>query len=539
MSMATPFLRVLSRLSVGRKLMLIYLLDLSAVIFVSSILINEKFIAIDFARKEIAGNAYIAEMRGGLVAAALMSGQAPAIDPGLAERPAQLAAAEAAHGAGMGSAEASTALAVAYSRLAQAVPEERQAALTALLMRGRELITRVGNQSNLILDPDLDSYYTMSLIVLRYPELLEVIDGIGVKLAAQVQAGTAAADARTQYLILEGKLDASRQAIDSDHGEAIGAGSAALKTQLQPAQRQLQAALEAFRSSARALIEQGATPQALQAAQTAQGDVVRALHGAWDAAGSAMTGLLEVRVTGLYQRMWLHLGTALALLLAILGIVYVVARQIAPPLSLSLIHIYRIDLDVVGGKFNRHGLRQLHHSAFGGAVRGCPGCSKDRVHAGQVDDLAALANNHGPRGNLREQERGGEMRCERCIPRFQGFVQNATTRQDDSCVVDQDVYRTQFQFNPGHGWRQRIAGRDVELECDGTGAACLQLSQNGTVLLFVPCKDRDRCARARQADGDRSADAPVSASDYRDLPGEIEERCDCVHVRLRFRRALD
>jgi diguanylate cyclase (GGDEF)-like protein len=190
----------------------------------------------------------------------------------------------------------------------------------------------VGNQSNLILDPDLDSYYTMSLIVLRYPELLEVIDGVGVLLAAQAQAGIAAADARTQYLILEGKLDASRQSIDSDHSEAIAAGDAALKRRLQPVHHRLQSALEAFRSRGRALIEHGATPEALLAVQTAQVEALRTLHEAWNAAGGAMARLLEVRVAGLYQRMWLHLGTALALLLSILGIVYIVARQIAPPL---------------------------------------------------------------------------------------------------------------------------------------------------------------------------------------------------------------
>ena len=43
----------LGRLSVGRKLMLIYLLDLTAVIYVSSILIHEKYLAIDFTRKEV------------------------------------------------------------------------------------------------------------------------------------------------------------------------------------------------------------------------------------------------------------------------------------------------------------------------------------------------------------------------------------------------------------------------------------------------------------------------------------------------------
>ena len=44
-----------------------------------------------------------------------------------------------------------------------------------LLREGRELLTTVGNQSNLILDPDLDSYYVMSLVVLRFPELLQAV----------------------------------------------------------------------------------------------------------------------------------------------------------------------------------------------------------------------------------------------------------------------------------------------------------------------------------------------------------------------------
>lgn len=49
------FARLIGGLSVGRKLSLIYLLDLTAVIFVSGILINEKYIAIDFTQKEING----------------------------------------------------------------------------------------------------------------------------------------------------------------------------------------------------------------------------------------------------------------------------------------------------------------------------------------------------------------------------------------------------------------------------------------------------------------------------------------------------
>ena len=59
--------RFIGKLTVGRKLALIYLLDLSAVIFISGILINEKYIAIDFSRKEMAGNQYIAVIRDALL----------------------------------------------------------------------------------------------------------------------------------------------------------------------------------------------------------------------------------------------------------------------------------------------------------------------------------------------------------------------------------------------------------------------------------------------------------------------------------------
>jgi hypothetical protein len=66
--MGRLFSRLLAKLVVSRKLMLIYLLDLSAVIYVSGIPINEKYIAIDFARKEVQGNAYIGGVRDSPVA---------------------------------------------------------------------------------------------------------------------------------------------------------------------------------------------------------------------------------------------------------------------------------------------------------------------------------------------------------------------------------------------------------------------------------------------------------------------------------------
>ncbi|MFY9514632.1 MAG: diguanylate cyclase, partial [Rubrivivax sp.] len=318
-------LRLLGRLSVSRKLMLIYLLDLSAVIYVSSILINEKFIAIDFARKEVQGNAYIAQVRDGLVDLAR----------GHSIGDSALLAAERDLGDGLRSAETSEAWRVALHKVAEASGRADQAALTTTaLTRGRELLTRVGNQSNLILDPDLDSYYTMSLLLLRYPELLELVHAMGVRIEQlAAHGGRADAGERTQYLIVEGRLDATALGVQQDHSEAFAAGRPELEQRLRPRLLSLQQSVEAFRTASRRLVDDGMTTGALQTARAAQQALLSDLQRSWAEAGQALDGLLVARIHTLFQRMWLHLGTALLLLAAILGMVTVVARAIAKPLS--------------------------------------------------------------------------------------------------------------------------------------------------------------------------------------------------------------
>jgi len=322
--------RLLGRLGVGRKLMLIYLLDLTAVIYVSGILINEKFIAIDFARKEVQGNAYISALRDPLLAAARRLGDGgPAEAAAIRSQLGIVAAAEAAQGQGLGSAQLAGALESELHRLAATTGDE---GTPAALKAGRDLLTRIGNQSNLILDPDLDSYYTMSLIVLRYPELLEVVDETGRLLRQAAADGTqGSVDVRTRYLIVEGRMSAVAHAIASDHAEAYAAGKPALAKALRPAEQALAEAVDRFRVAARQAVDgaDGAAPAALLSAQRA---LLDELGRAWGVAGVVLDDLLTRRIDGLYGRMVLHLGTALLLLLVILSVVTVVARSISRPL---------------------------------------------------------------------------------------------------------------------------------------------------------------------------------------------------------------
>ena len=146
----------LGRLSVGRKLTLIYLLDLTAVIYVSGILIHEKYLAIDFARKEIVGASYTEVVRRNLMGVFLVpAGDSVSADIAAPGTPADRAAAFEALGEVraeydplLNTADPSERL----SNLLAADAGSRERA--ALLGQGRDLLTIVGNQSNLILDPD-------------------------------------------------------------------------------------------------------------------------------------------------------------------------------------------------------------------------------------------------------------------------------------------------------------------------------------------------------------------------------------------------
>ena len=318
--------RMIGKLTVGRKLALIYLLDLSAVIFISGILINEKYIAIDFSRKEMAGNAYIAAIRDALLpltrSTAQVDAQAAAIEQ-----------AERQFGAGMRSAQLSGEFATLLRQAGGTPAAHDGMAPSPAFVAGRELLTRVGNQSNLILDPDLDSYYTMSLVILRFPELLEVINSTHA-LALQLATAEGAQRQRlqTQFLILEGRMDATMGGIGSDYTEAFAASTPLLRRHLDGSRATLQQAVAQFRASTQALAGTPAHADGNAALLRHDAAAVAALQRAWRAAENELHRLIQLRVDGFFTRMWLHLGTAVLLLLMILGLVFFVARQIALPI---------------------------------------------------------------------------------------------------------------------------------------------------------------------------------------------------------------
>ncbi|WP_366481530.1 EAL domain-containing protein [Rhodoferax sp.] len=314
----------LGRLSVGRKLTLIYLLDLTAVIYVSGILIHEKYLAIDFARKEIVGVQYTEAVRRSVMDNILApAGTVPAARAGALQG---LEQAKAAFDGELRTGGASSRL---HATLADAAAASEHGVLVS---QARDLLTIVGNQSNLILDPDLDSYYVMSLTLLRLPELLQVMLDTH-HFMSHWGTRVPGFNPNAQLLTLLGRLDAVQQGLESDYEQTWLAGTPALQAALRPGRDAMRRSLTEFTRAVRDINTGSITPE-----QTARLDAsfriaLQDLSGSWQTGLTQLAVLLDQRVEQLFHRMWLHLGTALALLGCILSLVYLVASQIAKPLQ--------------------------------------------------------------------------------------------------------------------------------------------------------------------------------------------------------------
>jgi diguanylate cyclase (GGDEF)-like protein/PAS domain S-box-containing protein len=136
-----------------------------------------------------------------------------------------------------------------------------------------------------------------------------------------------------QLLTLVGRLDAVIVGMESDYDQAWAAGSPQLKAALQNTRTALVAQSRSFQEVLEALAKTDPSSAQNGVLHAPGQAALVAVNGAWKASVIELNGLLRARVDALFSRMWLHLGTALLLLGAILTLVYWVASQIARPLQ--------------------------------------------------------------------------------------------------------------------------------------------------------------------------------------------------------------
>jgi methyl-accepting chemotaxis protein len=219
-----PVVAVADRLSVAGKLLVVAaVLALPAGMIVSSYLSSQNSL-IAVATSERAGVRYLAPtmpLLFDLVAgrSALMQGHS-----GSGQLAADIAAVDAAnqrdgvrlHTSTLWEAARKQLTALATSAPASPIARDNNvAAYTAAAGSVLAVITQVGNASNLILDPDLASYYVMDAWMLRLPMVVEA-SSVAATLGALQAAGSGLTDVLKQLALAEGTLTNNATAIDTD-----------------------------------------------------------------------------------------------------------------------------------------------------------------------------------------------------------------------------------------------------------------------------------------------------------------------------------
>jgi methyl-accepting chemotaxis protein len=301
--------KLLSRLSVARKLGLAACAFAVPVTFIVWALVAQEGVAIRFAAQEIRGARYLAEL-----VAVQEAGAAASLDKatGAAKLAETLLALHSGQGVGLDS-ETEAGVAVAALR----DPAGLQAARPKL----RDLIARIGDRSNLILDNVLATYYLTDVVLNRLPDTLDRL----VDLTAGQAGSNADAEARAQFLVGLGGLVADLDGMDASLASAEqAAGGDAIRAALAAEYKPLRAALGGFVDG----LKTGSAT-----AETARPLLADTANFARQAARQ-LTGLLESRVAGLHTAQFSLLGITAALFAAAVAAMLLVARAgVTLPLS--------------------------------------------------------------------------------------------------------------------------------------------------------------------------------------------------------------
>ena len=196
------------------------------------------------------------------------------------------------------------------------------------------LVTKVGDGSNLILDPDLDSYYVMDLLVLKLPGAINAAP----MLVTQLRAARFTPELTNPELVaLVANLGAFRAtasaAADSLAAADAGNADGSVKRNLtKPLQAYLLAADtfgDAVEAASGALGDEGTRAALdLEPVVGAHAAFQDAALSFWRAVGVEMDRLLDIRLAGFNSKLWSMLSVAAVLVAIVLASSFLLAKSI-------------------------------------------------------------------------------------------------------------------------------------------------------------------------------------------------------------------
>lgn len=320
-------MKLFDKVTLGRKIGLIVTVLLLPIVYLAYLLVSANMIQIRFGQAEMVGTEYLRPVQKALVATLAQSRSAGVVGN---EHPQALTAIEAKLGkaaAGVDLQSDDVAQTAIKALRAAGDAKDRASALTAMAAL-RDLTVRVGDHSNLILDPDLDSYYTMDIVLLRLPDLVSRIAELDGALRAANKADLTATET-ADILVAKGTMQATLDGIAASVSLGYrGNASGDLKRWIDTDMQSLLTAGAALTKAADARVagQSGNGADVLVAALEA------ATVKAYDASSKALENLLVIRIDGFYQAMTFSLIIVAVIVLLAVSLSLVIGRSVSGPL---------------------------------------------------------------------------------------------------------------------------------------------------------------------------------------------------------------
>ncbi len=206
---------------------------------------------------------------------------------------------------------------------------------TALLADLRTLIAHVGDSSKLILDPDLDTYYTMDALLIREPEIVTGLNELASRVSVVLGRGAPLPEDRTALTrtlaLLESHAFGMRQGLENAFKEAPRfSRNEELEPTLRPhVERVVQAVDDLSRDVTSQLINPPAPTLAAATFWSRVGDLSRANADLWAALLDQQDVMLEVRRDADLARQRTALLSVGAVLVVIVFLTASIARRIS------------------------------------------------------------------------------------------------------------------------------------------------------------------------------------------------------------------
>ena len=242
-------------LRTSTKLLLVCGMFVISIAATTAALVAEKQIAIAFARKELAGSRYLAIVRG--IYRAILIQQN---DPSFAKTSPDeilkaVAAAEANAANGLQTAELEQALAQTLRKLwSDNTGQSTDQLVIEALSDAQKLASRIGDDLNLALDPDLNTYYLQNIIVARFPGLVSQLGEMQTLLRAAKAKGSLSNEHMARLVFLDSSMRSTAEGVKSDLAAAErGDADGSLKRNVDAAIATMIASVGSYLSTASAV----------------------------------------------------------------------------------------------------------------------------------------------------------------------------------------------------------------------------------------------------------------------------------------------